>query len=61
MHNSMRDGHFPFPCLGSIYDRESELPSHFELPLLQYRPETPLRMLSSSDSWSRFLEQTPPI
>ena len=57
----MRDGLFPIPCLTSDKDRENEDPSHFELPLLQYLPENPLCMLSSSTCWSRFLEQAPPI
>lgn len=61
MHNSMRDGHFPVPCLASEDARESDFPSHFELPVLQYLPEAPLGKLSSSTHWSRFLEQAPPI
>lgn len=56
----MRDGHFPFPCLASA-PRENELPNHFELALLEYRPETPLCRLSSLTCWSRFLEHAPPI
>lgn len=51
----------PLPGTQSTTGRENEVPSHFELPLLQYLPETPLRKPSSLTGWSLFLEQIPPI
>lgn len=56
----MRDGYFPFLCLASA-PLENDVPNHFELALLEYRPETPLCILSSLTCWSRFLEHAPPI
>lgn len=61
MHNSMRDGGMVFPCLLSTDAREKEVPSHFELPLLEYLRETPPRTMSSLVCWSLFLEQAPPM
>lgn len=61
MHNSMRDGQIVFPSLLSTDAREKEVPSHFELPLLEYLLQTPPCAISSLVCGSRFLEQAPPI
>lgn len=56
----MRDGHFPCPLRAtSAPQRGNENNNHFELPLLEYRPEVVRVSLSSTRSL--FLEQAPPM
>lgn len=61
MHNSIRDGQIKFPSLLSTDARENEVPSHFELPLLEYFLETTTLTFSSVVCWSLFREQAPPM